>query len=93
MKRSDKYPSGTEEDARNLPRQVTVLGLHPLVWAGLIVFTLAGIGIYAETVGFYELDDLEEIMTGEESDHEDDHSDHEDDNGDDEKPSENDGKD
>ena len=68
MKRSDKYPPGTEEDARNLPPQTKVMGLHPLVWGMLAVFVIAGVGLYAETVGFYEIDDFGEMMTGHEHD-------------------------
>ncbi len=77
MKRYDKYPPGTVEDARNLPPMVKVMGLHPLVWGLIFVFVMAGIGLYAETVGFYEID---HIIEGED-DHGDD--DHENDNNDD----------
>jgi len=52
------------------------MGMHPLWWGLLAVFMIAGVGLYAETVGFYELDDFNEEYS-------DDHkSDHEDDNGD-----------
>jgi hypothetical protein len=53
MKHSDKYPPGTVEDAQNLPPQIKVWGLHPLVWAMIVVVVLAAVGLYAEIIGFY----------------------------------------
>lgn len=55
MKRSDKYPPGTVEDARNLPPPCTFCGLHPLVWGLLAVFCIAAVGMYSEMVGFYDV--------------------------------------
>lgn len=55
MKYSDKYPPGTEEDAQNLPPQTKVMGLHPLMWAVVFVLCAAGVGIYSEMVGFYDI--------------------------------------
>lgn len=77
MKRSDKYPPGTEEDARSLPSQTSFMGLHPLVWGMIAVFFLAGVGMYAEMVGFYEIDDFGEMVIGEEHDDDDDDDDDE----------------
>lgn len=54
MKRSDKYPPGTVEDARHLPPQPKVFGLHPLVWGMIAVFMIAAVGMYSEMVGFYD---------------------------------------
>jgi len=42
MKKSDKYPSASEEDLKNLPLQMHFLGLHPLVWVALVVLVIAG---------------------------------------------------
>lgn len=69
MKRSDIYPPGTEEDARDLPPQIKIWGLHPLVWAALVIFLVAGVGAYSEMIGFYDLDDFNEILSDEETDH------------------------
>lgn len=41
MKRSDIYPSASEEDLVNLPPQVRVCGLHPLVWVAVVVLLIA----------------------------------------------------
>lgn len=41
MKRSDIYPSASEEDLDHLPPQVRVWGLHPLVWVAVIVLFIA----------------------------------------------------
>ena len=68
MKRSDIYPPGTEEDARDLPPQIKIWGLHPLVWAALVIFLVAGVGAYSEMIGFYDLDDFNEILSDEETD-------------------------
>jgi hypothetical protein len=66
MKHSDKYPPGTVEDARNLPVQPKVFGLHPLVWGMIAVFCIAAVGMYSEMVGFY--DHIEDIVEGEHED-------------------------
>jgi len=41
MKKSDIYPSASEEDLINLPPQVRVWGLHPLVWVAVVVLLIA----------------------------------------------------
>ncbi len=41
MKKSDIYPSASEEDLINLPPQVRVWGLHPLVWVAIVVLLIA----------------------------------------------------
>lgn len=79
MRRCDKYPPGTEEDARSLPDQKKVCGLHPLVWALLVMLAIASVGAYSEMVGFYEIDDFGEIILGDDDDDDDDDDDEEDD--------------
>lgn len=66
MKHSDKYPPGTVEDARHLPPQPKVFGLHPLVWGMIAVFMIAAVGMYSEMVGFY--DHVEDAIEGEHED-------------------------
>lgn len=68
MKHSDKYPPGTEEDARCLAPPCKVCGLHPLWWGMIAVFMIAGVGLYAETVGFYE--HIEHLADDNADDHE-----------------------
>lgn len=41
MKKSDIYPSASEEDLKHLPPQVRVWGLHPLVWVAIVVLLIA----------------------------------------------------
>ena len=66
MKRSDKYPPGTVEDALHLPPQPKFFGLHPLVWGMIAVFCIAAVGMYSEMVGFYDV--VEDAVEGEHED-------------------------
>jgi len=67
MKYSDKYPPGTEEDAQNLPTYTKVWGLHPLMWGVVFVLCAAGIGLYSEMVGFYDI--AEDMLESDHAEH------------------------
>ena len=41
MKKSEKYPSATEDQIKSLPPPLKILGLHPLVWAVIVVLGIA----------------------------------------------------
>lgn len=41
MKKIDKYPSASEEQVQCLPPCLKVLGLHPLLWALIVVLGIA----------------------------------------------------
>lgn len=47
-------------------------GLHPLVWVFVVAALLAGVGVYAELVGFYDFDGDPEIH----DDHDDEDAEH-----------------
>lgn len=42
MKNNSKYPGASEEQIQNLKPAPKVLGLHPLIWAAIVVMLIAG---------------------------------------------------
>lgn len=56
MKREDIYPPGPDRPVHSLPSHSRMWGLHPLVWVLIVAGLLAGVGVYAELVGFYDFD-------------------------------------
>lgn len=69
MKRKDIYPPGPDPSGHSLPSQSKAWGLHPLVWVFVVAALLAGVGVYAELVGFYDIDGDHESHADEETEH------------------------
>ena len=66
MKRTDKYPPPTPEDVARVAAHGSTRKVHPLLWVVLVVVLVMGVGLYSDLVGFYEFEDIEEIISDDE---------------------------
>lgn len=68
MKRADKYPPPTPEDVIRVESCSSKRKVHPLIWVAMAVVLLIGVGVYSDIVGFYEFDDIEDMLDDEHGD-------------------------